>query len=743
MVFQQMNRISKKFTYILVSSVLFLIIFVLGSLAFFFSMREIQYNNSGQALSRTVETEKFSLEAAVKGEIALVMKMADSPQVRRFFQNPEDRNLEEFVFEEMAGFRRIFILKSIFWINDIDKKFYYKDSYSYTVDPDDPVNYWYNLTLRKTETFNFNINYNPNLDLTNFWINAPVFDPGGRPIGMLGTGVDVSEFVDFVYRGRSDGSYLLFFNKSGEITGAKDKHLVVNKTSLEKGFGKTGAIIFSMLESLKGEETQYFNVPGGLAALAAIPEFDWYVCAILPVEQMEALKTPMTVLFATMMAVIAAVFIIFNLIQMNFKLNRERNVYRDMSITDALTGIYNRRYLEENLERIVRFLARTGGKLSLLMLDIDYFKKYNDTYGHNMGDNCLKLVARTFAQSVGRTEDFVARYGGEEFVAVLPSVDERGAKTIAERLLQNVRDLKIPHEASDAAVVVTVSIGGITGIVDRSRTGVYYLKKADDALYSSKKNGRNRYTANDNTKEDFTGQLRSLGLCAGDVVLVHSSMKALGTKKTPQEFIHDIIDAIGTEGTLLVPALTYANVNAGQPYFSVSRTEPCIGLIPNCFFHMEGVIRSAHPTHSVCAYGKHAADIVSEHYIDETPVGPHSPFMKLPDYKGKILFIGNTLKSCTFMHGIEEAAGAPYTLAKERTHYIIEDGNGAIAERDMYAHDFAGWRQEYQKIRDILPDIKQGKVGQADCFLLDARALAENAIKKMREDPYYFVTKIR
>ena len=243
--------------------------------------------------------------------------------------------------------------------------------------------------------------------------------------------------------------------------------------------------------------------------------------------------------------------------------------------------------------------------------------------------------------------------------------------------------------------------------------------------------------------EDFAVLLRALGLNRGDTILMHSSMKALGTKKTPLDFIHDIIGVIGEEGTLLAPALSYESVTAEEPYFSALATEPCIGLIPKTFFHMDGVVRSIHPTHSVCAYGKHAVDITSQHHLDETPVGPNSPFMKLLDYKGKILFIGEVIKCCTFMHGIEEIAGAPYTMNKERTHYIIEDAKGTVTERDMYGHDFAGWKQEYQRIKDLLqyPEIRSGKVGQADCFLLDASALLEKALAKFKEDPYYFVSK--
>jgi diguanylate cyclase (GGDEF)-like protein len=161
---------------------------------------------------------------------------------------------------------------------------------------------------------------------------------------------------------------------------------------------------------------------------------------------------------------------------------------------DALTGIYNRRYFDETLFRLLKHLSRSGGKLSLMMIDIDFFKKYNDTYGHAEGDTCLKIVADTLSSSIPRASDFVARYGGEEFVVVLPNTGGSGACKIAEKLLANIRDRNILHEKSDAANYVTVSIGVTAGKVGRSPNGGDFIKRADELLYLSKQNGRNRYT---------------------------------------------------------------------------------------------------------------------------------------------------------------------------------------------------------------------------------------------------------
>jgi len=160
---------------------------------------------------------------------------------------------------------------------------------------------------------------------------------------------------------------------------------------------------------------------------------------------------------------------------------------------DPLTDIYNRRYLDENLKRVISTLSRSGAALSLMMLDIDYFKKYNDVYGHTKGDDCLKMVAEALKKSVTRMDDFVVRYGGEEFTVVLPNTGERGARLIADRILNNIRNLVIQHNTSDAADYVTISIGVVSGIVKHTYSADYWISQADKMLYKSKQEGRDRY----------------------------------------------------------------------------------------------------------------------------------------------------------------------------------------------------------------------------------------------------------
>ncbi|MDR2568869.1 MAG: diguanylate cyclase [Oscillospiraceae bacterium] len=171
-----------------------------------------------------------------------------------------------------------------------------------------------------------------------------------------------------------------------------------------------------------------------------------------------------------------------------------RIVQSELAITDALTGIRNRRYFNEASDRLIKSLSRSMAPLIIMMVDIDYFKEYNDSYGHSAGDDCLVAIANALAKGVSRSDDFVARFGGEEFVIVLPYTNEKSAQSIAEKMLVSIRDLNIPHRQSSVADHVTISIGIATGRVTYNKTINQFIKRADEMLYKSKQDGRNRYS---------------------------------------------------------------------------------------------------------------------------------------------------------------------------------------------------------------------------------------------------------
>ncbi len=174
--------------------------------------------------------------------------------------------------------------------------------------------------------------------------------------------------------------------------------------------------------------------------------------------------------------------------QANLELDR-------LSRTDYLTHVANRRYFEESLEAEWSRAIRGKHSVTLLMIDVDCFKAYNDRYGHIEGDECLQAVAKTLVETAKRPADQVARFGGEEFVLLLPETNE-GAMALAERCRQKIEDLGIEHEESEAGKCVTVSIGVATLTPEAATQSARALvKAADEALYQAKQQGRNRVVA--------------------------------------------------------------------------------------------------------------------------------------------------------------------------------------------------------------------------------------------------------
>lgn len=161
---------------------------------------------------------------------------------------------------------------------------------------------------------------------------------------------------------------------------------------------------------------------------------------------------------------------------------------------DVLTGIFNRRYLNENLDHVLLDMGRVDDTLSVIVVDIDHFKLYNDTYGSEAGDDCLRYIAEALKSCLYRGNDFVSRYGGEEFMAILPFTNEDGARLVAERMITQVRSLAIPHKTSNVSDIVTISIGVVTGVNSALKwTAASFFKRADEALYQAKEGGRNQY----------------------------------------------------------------------------------------------------------------------------------------------------------------------------------------------------------------------------------------------------------
>jgi len=182
-------------------------------------------------------------------------------------------------------------------------------------------------------------------------------------------------------------------------------------------------------------------------------------------------------------------------VRTHLTLKLQGDLLRASALLDGLTGVANRRKFDEDVQTDWRQCLRETAPLSLILIDIDYFKLYNDRYGHQAGDNCLKLVARALSETLRRPYDKLARYGGEEFACLLPKTKLAGASAMAERMQARVSELRVEHLGSDVDQVVTISLGVASMVPTPSETPELLLKAADQQLYEAKRTGRARVCA--------------------------------------------------------------------------------------------------------------------------------------------------------------------------------------------------------------------------------------------------------
>lgn len=185
-------------------------------------------------------------------------------------------------------------------------------------------------------------------------------------------------------------------------------------------------------------------------------------------------------------------------VRTHVELKRKTDKLARTALLDGLTGIANRRRFDEAIEREWRRAIRSGQSLALIMIDVDFFKRFNDRYGHMAGDDCLVAVAQALDRTLGRASDLVARLGGEEFVALLPGCDVPNALQAAGRLQASVAELKIPHENSDCGSYVSLSMGVASTLPTPDTDPHSLLEAADRALYAAKAAGRNQASAEAN-----------------------------------------------------------------------------------------------------------------------------------------------------------------------------------------------------------------------------------------------------
>jgi len=296
---------------LLFSALFFLVILAGGSAAFLFAMRQIVRNDTFEQLSRIIETRNIQFTAAFDSQISLAVNMANSPLIRAHLKNPGNAELARLAFSEFSANRKSFSGNNIFWISDIDKRYYFNNEYSYTLDTSDPANDWYLPTLKQKERFSFNVNFDIGIKRTLCWINVPVYDDNKTPIGITGTGIDLTDYINILFSGLGDDVTLMLFNNSGEITGAKDISLMERKAPISEEWESGKEVFFEAISSKDGA-LKTFIAGDNAYALSKIKQLNWYIAVTRPITVFMFLNNAMYV-FIALIAVILLIFLIFNI----------------------------------------------------------------------------------------------------------------------------------------------------------------------------------------------------------------------------------------------------------------------------------------------------------------------------------------------------------------------------------------------------------------------------------------------
>ncbi len=287
------------------------LIFVLAAsaLLILFGSRSSFNKTVGNELEQLATMKKLDFEGKLNSQIALVLQMAKSPVFKRFIEEAENESFKNEAIDEVAAYEESFLGHSSFWCADATKEFYSNRKMMYVVDPDKPSEYWYKMTMDAKEDYNFNINYNPDLKVTNLWLNAVVRNADGKSIGVAGTGIPLDGFIEGVYEGMGEDRTMYLFNSANEITGALDKDLIESKK-----------LITAEIKELEGRESELITLDSakimtnsGIYVVKNLPSVNWRIIIFKPFTTRNLLLNSYTFVSSLLIAITVALLTVFNI----------------------------------------------------------------------------------------------------------------------------------------------------------------------------------------------------------------------------------------------------------------------------------------------------------------------------------------------------------------------------------------------------------------------------------------------
>jgi diguanylate cyclase (GGDEF)-like protein len=477
---QNIFKIPLRKAIVLFSVLLFIIIALSSSIAYYFSIQKVLNENLTQELKQTLDSRRYRLKAELENEILLLKVLSEGPSLKNYFLDPSNEKVKKESFAIFAHYKKFFQDTILAWASKKDLNYYVNGQFMEKYDFSNPKYSWFFETLEYK---------NPPLIKTDFdylnrytydlYINHPVYSEG-EAIGVICGRIPLFKFISNLRLPEN----IFLFDNNGTILGSADVHIAKKKMNIKELFGSQGEEIDKRAQMMKRNSTIDFSIDNTQYVMIRAEKFDLFLIIKDEINTKKILKERTSIVFFTLLLLMALAFAVFNIFMLHIlkPMNKNMQSYIESSLLDELTKIPNRRFFNMRMEDEWHRAIREKYPISFLMLDLDKFKKYNDTYGHLEGDILLREAARIFSNCLSRSSDFVARFGGEEFCVVLANTKIEGAKKIAENIRASV----------EKAGKITVSIGLVCEIPKAGNHYKNFMDTADQKLYEAKNNGRNK-----------------------------------------------------------------------------------------------------------------------------------------------------------------------------------------------------------------------------------------------------------
>jgi len=460
---------------ILLACVTIVIVFVLVNL----NAKRSFVHLEDTTMRRHVEIKTLEFNSSMNSQLVLVRQMMKSPSIIEYMQNPDDPEIKANAFRDFEAYSDSFLSKSVFWISKENMEFWSGMKYSYVVDPKDPNEYWFNMTMYETEEYNFNINYNPNLGTTMLWLNAVVRNKNHEPIGIVGTGVPLTDFIRTMYAGLDENIEMYLYNDLLEITGASDESILKDKIKITDRMPALKDI-----DNVPKECASYTRLEGEYV-LAPIELVNWHMVLFVPYTQAEFWKNAYSSLIISIIVILVVVALSLAIVNIISQMRVLKSAIDELSSGNAdLTKRIKKpaRSLFKIFEELVDSVNGFIIKLQEIVGEVKNARNALDSTGSD-----LKTCTQDTTTAISQISGIISNMG-RSINAQAGSVE--GTVDTVSEISTNIRSLgSMINTQSDSVSQASAAVAQMVGNIDSVNSSVTHLSKSFTGLQDKTQNG--------------------------------------------------------------------------------------------------------------------------------------------------------------------------------------------------------------------------------------------------------------